>query len=106
MSGSTVLAVVSHQDLPPPRNSPSSITDEVSNDGSKHHRGVQPIDEGESEGERIERIGRQRPKVFKSLWAEIGFCYSIVASELMCVSSLSIKSRREMKYLLSGMLIR
>lgn len=36
---------------------------------------------------RIERLGRQRPEVFKSLWAEIGFVFSISMSQVLTVSS-------------------
>lgn len=43
----------------------------------------------ESESDRVERLGRERPQIFKSLWAEIGFCYSILASQIMAVSDLS-----------------
>ncbi|KAK8909296.1 hypothetical protein QC760_002013 [Botrytis cinerea] len=32
---------------------------------------------------RIERLGRQRPEVFKSLWAEIGFVFSISMSQVL-----------------------
>ena len=39
----------------------------------------------EAEKARIERLGRERPQQFKSTWAEIGFVYSILASELMAV---------------------
>lgn len=39
--------------------------------------------EGESESARIERLGRQRPEKFQSLWAEIGFCFSITMSQLL-----------------------
>lgn len=35
---------------------------------------------------RIERLGRQRPEVFKSLWAEIGFVFSISMSQVLTVS--------------------
>ena len=41
----------------------------------------------ESEAARLERIGRERPVQFKTIWAEIAFAYSIVASEIMAVSS-------------------
>lgn len=37
----------------------------------------------ESERNRIERLGRERPPQFKSTWEEIGFCYSVVGSQLM-----------------------
>jgi len=42
-------------------------------------------DEETHEG-RIERLGRQRPEKFKTLWAEIGFVFSIVMSQVMTVS--------------------
>ena len=44
------------------------------------------IEESETETARIERLGRERPANFKSLWAEVAFCYSILASMLMAVS--------------------
>lgn len=34
---------------------------------------------------RIERLGRQRPEVFKSLWAEIGFVFSTTMSQVLSV---------------------
>lgn len=37
---------------------------------------------------RMERLGRQRPEVFKSLWAEIGFVFSISMSQVLTVSSI------------------
>lgn len=42
----------------------------------------------ESERQRIERLGRERPEKFKSLGAEIFFCYSVIASQFMAVSLL------------------
>ena len=39
----------------------------------------------ESEQVRIERLGRERPAKFKSLGAELAFCYSIIASQFMAV---------------------
>ena len=39
----------------------------------------------ESEQARIERLGRERPAKFKSLAAELAFCYSIIASQFMAV---------------------
>jgi hypothetical protein len=35
---------------------------------------------------RIERLGRQRPEKFKTLWAEIGFVFSVVMSQVLTVS--------------------
>jgi hypothetical protein len=40
----------------------------------------------ESPEARIERLGRQRPEKFKTIWAEIGFVFSIVMSQVMTVS--------------------
>ena len=42
----------------------------------------------ESDQARIERLGRERPTKFKSLGAELAFCYSIIASQFMAVSLL------------------
>lgn len=40
--------------------------------------------EGEESMEvRIERLGRQRPAEFNSVWTEIGFCFSLLASMVM-----------------------
>lgn len=33
----------------------------------------------------IEALGRQRPPIFKTIWAELGFCVSLVGSMLMAV---------------------
>lgn len=33
----------------------------------------------------VEALGRQRPPIFKTIWAELGFCFSLVASMLMAV---------------------
>ncbi|KAK8156329.1 major facilitator superfamily domain-containing protein [Phyllosticta citrichinensis] len=37
----------------------------------------------ESTEARLERLGRQRPEVFRSKWAEIGFIYSVTMSQLL-----------------------
>lgn len=39
--------------------------------------------EGESEAARIERLGRQRPEKFRSIWIEIAFVFSITVSQLL-----------------------
>lgn len=49
-------------------------------------------EESETEEARVERLGRERPAIFKSLWAEIFFCYSILASQFMAVSLPSFNS--------------
>ena len=33
----------------------------------------------------VEKLGRQRPDVFRSIWHELGFCFSLLASMLMAV---------------------
>jgi hypothetical protein len=43
----------------------------------------------ESVEARLERLGKQRPKVFDSLWAEIGFVFSISMSQVLSVISFS-----------------
>lgn len=49
--------------------------------------GVGPKEELEETPEaRIERLGRQRPEKFKTIWAEIGFVFSIVMSQVLTVS--------------------
>ncbi|KAG8529495.1 uncharacterized protein KY384_006132 [Bacidia gigantensis] len=40
-------------------------------------------DDEESEAARIERLGRQRPAQFETIWAEVAFAYSILASQIM-----------------------
>lgn len=40
----------------------------------------------ESMEARLERLGRQRPEVFDSIWAEIGFVFSISMSQILTVS--------------------
>src|SRR6187402_1816308 len=40
----------------------------------------------ESTEARLERLGRQRPEVFGSIWAEIGFVFSISMSQVLSVS--------------------
>jgi hypothetical protein len=39
----------------------------------------------ESTEARIERLGRQRPEVFKSIWEEIGFVFSVSMSQVLTV---------------------
>jgi hypothetical protein len=40
---------------------------------------------GESEAVRIERLGRMRPDQFKSVYAEVGFAFSICMSQVLSV---------------------
>lgn len=37
----------------------------------------------ESPEARLERLGRQRPSIFNSIWAELGFGYSVVMSQVL-----------------------
>ena len=43
---------------------------------------IEPEDE-ESMDARIERLGRERPAIFKSLWAELAFVFSIYMSQIL-----------------------
>lgn len=38
----------------------------------------------------IEKLGRKRPAVFKNIFMEVGFCFSILASNLVSVSPFAI----------------
>jgi hypothetical protein len=51
----------------------------------------EPLNVEETDRERIQRLGRQRPAQFKTIWAEAAFCYSIIASQLMAVSSIRLQ---------------
>jgi hypothetical protein len=42
----------------------------------------------ESDATRIERLGRARPEKFRSTWEEVGFCFSIVMSQVLTVRSI------------------
>jgi hypothetical protein len=44
----------------------------------------------ESDQARLERLGRQRPEVFGSIWSEVGFIFSIAMSQVLSVSQPSI----------------
>lgn len=37
----------------------------------------------------VEKLGRQRPEVFKSIWAELGFGISVFCSMLLAASPTS-----------------
>jgi MFS family permease len=56
-----------------PLPSPSAAsTQEKAEEGSPQHTSYTPTD--------IERLGRERPDVFRSLWHELGFCFSLLGS--------------------------
>jgi len=53
--------------------------------------GVEMAHEDEGQGAenmeaRVERLGRERPALFKTPWTEVGFCFSLLASMVMAVS--------------------
>lgn len=50
----------------------------------------QDVGEVEPDHARLERLGRERPSNFKTLWAEIAFVYSISASQFMAVSGCNL----------------
>lgn len=52
---------------------------------NQDENGTEGVDEDEKA--RIERLGRERPPKFKSLTAEICFCYSLLASMITVVGS-------------------
>jgi len=39
----------------------------------------------ESNAARVERLGRQRPEAFASIWSEVGFVFSIAMSQVLSV---------------------
>jgi hypothetical protein len=47
------------------------------------------VSDGESVTARIERLGRARPEKFRSTWEEVGFCFSIVMSQVLTVCFIS-----------------
>lgn len=71
-----------------PAISPTAVPSTLPLSNSQIDEKANPHDGEESETEqaRIERLGRERPAKFKSMWAEIFFCYSILASQFMAVS--------------------
>lgn len=48
--------------------------------GSDPERGSSPEDNSNLDRERLEFLGRQRPDAFKSIWVELGFCFSLLGS--------------------------
>ena len=61
---------------------PTTASDKPSMDNNKQSS------HEESESARLERLGRQRPAQFKTIWSEVAFAYSILASQMMAVRSL------------------
>ncbi len=51
----------------------------------RHCQGSDSLAIEESLEARLERLGRQRPEIFDSIWAEIGFVFSISMSQVLSV---------------------
>ena len=85
MVSSSLVAVVSRSNSTVPfhAQSPASHQEPARADVHKERA----TESEESERAPIERLGRERPAKFKSIWAEVGFCYSIVASQFMAVGN-------------------
>ena len=69
---------------------PAKTSRDVSLDLKENRRGDEEA--SELEGARLERLGRERPAKFKTVWAEVAFCYSILASQIMAVSGLPLET--------------
>ncbi len=92
MVSSRLVAVTSRSGSIPSASFQSPATKEtVSQDQQSNNHNQNDVEE--SEGDRIERLGRERPQIFKSLWAEIGFCYSVLASQIMAVSNPQLRQK-------------
>jgi hypothetical protein len=39
-----------------------------------------------SESQRLEQLGRERPKCFVTWYSELAFCFSVVMSQILAVS--------------------
>lgn len=69
-----------------PGNDQINNADAIELVGLQEIGGEPKVNDEETHEARIERLGRQRPEQFKTLWAEIGFVFSIVMSQVMTVS--------------------
>ena len=88
MVGSTLAVVASRDDSIVPTLSQARPPQSGIIDSSPRNQKNPKDVEGagvEEEKARIERLGRERPANFKSIWSEAAFCYSIVASMIMAV---------------------
>jgi hypothetical protein len=72
-----------------PGNNPINNVDAIELVALQEIGGQPEVKDEETQGARIERLGRQRPEQFKTLWAEIGFVFSIVMSQVITVSLIS-----------------
>lgn len=87
MVGSTLAAVASRHDSITPTLYQSQSHASESKYGSKvDQRRPKDVENADSEEKaRLDQLGRERPAKFKSIWAEVAFCYSIIASMIMAV---------------------
>lgn len=68
------------------RCSPSQATDRLPEPQTPVPNNKNEIPVEESMEARLERLGRQRPEIFPSLLAEIGFIFSVCMSQVFGVS--------------------
>lgn len=54
---------------------------------ASHRQGGDSPSIEESNAARIERLGRQRPEAFRSIWAEVGFVFSLAMSQVLSVGT-------------------
>lgn len=52
-------------------------------------------EDSELSADAIERLGRERPSSFTSIWSEVAFCYSIIASQFMVSESSTTSIQRK-----------
>ena len=87
MVGSTLAAVASrHDSITPTLSQTQSHASRNEHGLEADKRSPKDVENADSEEKaRIDRLGRERPAKFKSIWAEVAFCYSIIASMIMAV---------------------
>lgn len=54
-----------------------------------HQNDQANLENSETPQTRIEELGRQRPERFRCVLEEVGFCYSVVMSQLLTASHVS-----------------
>lgn len=91
MVGSTLAVVASRDDsIVPTISQPRPHQSGTIDRSHRNQRSPKDVEGAgfEEEKARIERLGRERPANFKSIWSEAAFCYSIVASMIMAVGGI------------------
>lgn len=56
----------------------------------EENTGVRAGDGSRDSSVDVEKLGRQRPEVFKSIWSELGFGFSVFCSMLLAVSCIPL----------------